>query len=415
MAAFPLEEAGKIGLALAIGLLVGAERERRKRERAERRAAGVRTFAVAALCGAIAADLGDPYLTVAGLAAVGALAVVSHLKSRSSDPGMTTEIALVATYLLGVLSVSRPATAAAGGVVVTALLAARARLHRFVRAVMTEEELRDGLVLLAAIAVVLPLVPARSIGPGGAVNLRTVWKLVVLVMAIGAAGHVAVRALGARLGLPLAGFASGFASSAATIASMGRRAKEHPETCRAAGAGAALSTVSTVLQLGAVLAATSLATLREMRTPLLLGGAAAVAAGAVLAIRSARTRVDGPIPVGRPVNVKTALVFAASVTAVLYLTALIAERFGTPGLVAAATAAGFADVHSPSISMAALVAAGKMPARAAVFPILAAFTANSLTKGALAFASGGRRFAIPVVIGLAAVVAAVWIGAVAVT
>jgi uncharacterized membrane protein (DUF4010 family) len=413
--AFPLEEAGKIGLALAIGLLIGAERERRKPKGARRGAAGVRTFAVAALCGAIAADLGEPYLMVAGLLAIGALAVVSHLKSRSSDPGMTTEVALVATYLLGVLSVSRPAAAAAGGVVVTVLLAARERLHRFVRAIVTGEEIRDGLILLAAIAVVLPLVPAQPIGPGGAVNLRTVWKLVVLVMAIGAAGHVAVRAVGARLGLPLAGLASGFASSAATVASMGRRAKEQPRICRAASAGAALSTVATIIELTAVLAATSVAVLRELRMPLLLAGAAAVVAGGFFAIRSARTPLEGPVEVGRPINIKTALVFAATVTAVLFISALITRRFGKAGLLAACAVAGFADVHATSISVAALVAAGKLSARDAMIPILAAFTTNSITKGVLAFASGGWQFALPVVIGLAAVVAAMWAGAIGMT
>jgi uncharacterized membrane protein (DUF4010 family) len=42
-------------------------------------------------------------------------------------------------------------------------------------------------------------------------------------MAIGAAVHVAIRTLGTRVGLPIAGLASGFISSTATIAAMGAR------------------------------------------------------------------------------------------------------------------------------------------------------------------------------------------------
>jgi len=189
---------------------------------------------------------------------------------------------------------------------------------------------------------------------------------------------------------------------------MGRRAKKQPAVLRAASAGAALSTVATILELTAVLAATSLAVLRELRIPLILGGTVAVSAGALLAVRSARKPIEGPVEVGRPVNIKTALLFAATITAVLLVSAWVHRKLGGAGLLASSSLAGFADVHATSISVAALVAAGKLPPGSAVVPILGAFTTNSITKGILAFASGGRRFALPVVLGLAAVVAALW-------
>ncbi|MCP2871735.1 DUF4010 domain-containing protein, partial [Salmonella enterica subsp. enterica serovar Typhimurium] len=86
----------------------------------------------------------------------------------------------------------------------------------------------DGLLLAAAALVILPLVPDRAVDPLGAINPRTLWKLAVLMMAINACGHIALRAAGPALGLSFAGFASGFVSSTATIAAMGAEARRNP-------------------------------------------------------------------------------------------------------------------------------------------------------------------------------------------
>ncbi len=97
-------------------------------------------------------------------------------------------------------------------------------LHRFVRSVLTDDELRDLLIFAAAALVVLPLLPDKPIGPYGALNLRTVWTIVILVMAVSALGYVAVRLVGPRYGLPLAGLASASSPAAPPSAAMGTRA-----------------------------------------------------------------------------------------------------------------------------------------------------------------------------------------------
>ena len=102
------------------------------------------------------------------------------------------------------------------GVMVTLVLASRERFHDFARRVLSEQELSDALLLGAAALVVLPLAPDRPIDPWGVLNPRTLWRLVVLVIPIGSAGYVAVRVLGARRGLPLAGLAGGYASTVLT-------------------------------------------------------------------------------------------------------------------------------------------------------------------------------------------------------
>ena len=144
----------------------------------------------------------------------------------------------------------QPALAAGVAVVVAILLAARTPLHHFVRSVLTESEVKDALIFAGATLVVLPLLPDRPLGPYGALNPHTIWIIVILVMAISAAGYVAVRMLGARFGLPIAGLASGFISSTATIGAMGARAAKAPDVLAAAVAGAVLSTVATIAPVG---------------------------------------------------------------------------------------------------------------------------------------------------------------------
>ena len=164
-------------------------------------------------------------VTVAGVAA---LVAVAYSKSRSDDPGLTTEIALILTALLGGLSMQQPALAAGMAVALAALLAARLPLHHFVSSVLTEGEVRDALIFAGATLVILPLLPNQALGPYGALNPRSIWIIVILVMAISAAGYVLVRMLGPRFGLPIAGLASGFVSSTATIGAMATRVGKAP-------------------------------------------------------------------------------------------------------------------------------------------------------------------------------------------
>ena len=144
---------------------------------------------------------------------------------------------------------------------------------------------------MAAVLVVLPLTPNRYLGPFGAINPRTIWKIVILMISISAGGYIAVRLVGARFGLPVAGFASGFVSSTATIGAMGERAAHEPALARPAVAGAVLSNVATVIEMALVLAAISPPVLRLLRVPLTAAGIVATAYGALLMLLSARHRV----------------------------------------------------------------------------------------------------------------------------
>lgn len=400
----------RLAVALGIGLLLGLERERRKGSGPGRGYAGIRTFALVSLLGGVAMVIGDSAVVAVALAFVAAATVVAYALGDRTDPGLTTEVALLVAFLLGALAQQEPQLAAGLAVAVAILLAARESLRRLVSEALTEQEVHDGLLLGAAALVILPLVPDRTMGPFDAFNPFTLWRLVVVVMAIGAAGYVALRLLGPRLGLPLAGLASGFVSSAATIGAMGARAKREPSILRPAVAAAVFSTVATVAQMVVVVAATNASTLRELWPAMLAAGVMAMAYGLVFGLRALRDDADHQAPPGRAFEPRSALLFAATVGAILFVSAALNEWLGEAGLTLSAAAAGFADTHSAAISVASLVSAGKVTPEDAVVPILTAFTTNSLTKAVLAWTAGGRRFAFDIWQGLILVLAGAWGG-----
>ena len=406
-------EPSAVGLAtaLGIGVLIGLDRERRKGEGADRAAAGVRTFALAALLGGAAMVTGGAALTGIAAVAVGLFALVGYTRAHGDDPGMTTEVALVLTVILGAFAQIDTPYAAGLGVVVAMLLTERQRMHRFVQRVMSEQELEDLLLLAAAAAVVLPLVPDRGMGPYGAVNPAVVWRLVVLVMAIGGAGYVSLRLLGPRLGLPVAGLAGGFVSSVATIGSMAGVSRRNPGLRQAAVAGAILSSVATIVQMAVVLAATSTAVLREVAPALGASGTVAVIAGSMAGRRVGSVPTGETITQGRAFDLRQALLLAATVAGLMVVAAALNDTLGSSGLFVGTAVAGFADAHAAAISAATLVAQGKVSAAEAAPAILAGLTANTVTKAIVAFASGRRTFGWLIGIGLAAMMVALWAGA----
>ena len=200
--------------------------------------------------------------------------------------------------------------------------------------------------------------PNRFFGPLHAINLHTIWLIVILMMTISAAGYIAIRLMGPQFGLPLSGLASGFVSSAATIAAMGARASQQPVLSRAAVAGAVLSTVATILELGIVLGATSRVTLVTLAVPLTAAGIAALLYGIAFTLRSFRSDPTMAIERGRAFSIKTAVLFAITIALMLLVSAVLHSLFGERGLLVAAAAAGFADTHSSAVSVASLVSAG---------------------------------------------------------
>lgn len=375
-----------LGVALAIGLLVGAERERDQ----PGRTAGVRTFALASLIGSVSVQV--PGVVAAVLCGgVALLVVAGYVVTDEQDRGITTETAVLATLGLGALSHTAPAAAVALAVAITVLLVSRESLHTFVRETVTDQERSDALVFFVAAFVVLPVLPSGAVGPYGAWVPQRIWLLVVLIIAISWVGYAATRMLGARRGVMIGGLAGGFVSATATTGVMAARARRQEVTVRAALAGTLLASVATLVQLALVTALVD-PRVTVALLPAVVAGSVVLAGEAWWLGRSVHG-TDDSAPAGRPFALGPALLLAAIISAVLPIALWLQDRYGAAGAVVASATAALADVHGASVAMTTLVHTGDLDVATAVVAIGASLAANTLGKVVVGAAGGGVRFA----------------------
>lgn len=341
---------------------------------------------------------------------VAGLALLTYALGDRRDPGTTSEIALLLTFGLGALAQGQPGLALGVGVAAAVILAARDPLHRFVNTVLTAGELRDALLLGSAALIVLPLLPDRAVDPFGVLNPFTLWRLAVVLMSVNALGYVLQRAVGARYGLALAGFASGFVSSLATVAAMGQRARADEASLPGTVAGAAASSVATFIQVGVLIATISPTALLGLAAPLSLGLLVTVAYAIWCALRAARSHDTVHAPVGRAFDVVSALSFAGLVSLVSLVAGLVDRWAGPTAALATAAVAGFADGHASSASVVSLGVAGKLSSVQVLLGVSLALTTNTLMKVVVAFWRGPRLYARAVTLGLMLLLLALWAG-----
>ena len=396
--------------AIGIGLLIGIERERNAPAADGAASAGVRTFAMASRAGPLAILAGGAAVLIGVMVVTAGVRIAAQGTADQTSAGLATALALLTVVLLGGLATTTTLVAASAAVALASLLAARDLLRGFSRRVLSGHELRDGLVLGVAVLVILPVLPDMEIGPGGTLNPRTLFLIVVLVTAIGATGHIASRLLGPRLGLPLGGFLSGFVSSTSTVAALGARASEHPEQAPGAAAGAILSSASSVAVLGVVLGASS-SSMLAAGLPVLIGaGVVAAAHGALAFLRAMRAAPSAEaLDLAGPVfSVTGALRFAAVVAAVMLASATISEAFGTAAAVASVALAGLVSTTAAAVELGAMISAGQVGAAEGALALAAALGANIALRIAFALRIGPARYRAAIGLNLALQLAGLW-------
>ncbi len=379
--------------ALAIGLLMGLERERNPTAKG-----GLRTFALVALAGAMSATLANtfaaPSIIAVGLAASALVMIAAyyhhHEAFHEQDPGTTTIAAVMVCFLLGAMALAGHARLAAVlGILATVLLYFKAELGGVARKL----ERRDIVSILqfAVVAfVVLPLLPDRGFGPYAALNPRHVWLMVVLISGVSLAGYVALRLVGREHGAMLLGLFGGLVSSTATTLAYARYARSASEFTALAGAVIVTANLVLLVRL-AVLAAIVAPGILGLLAPVL---AAALAAGsAAFAIgqrrNSAPQELTMPV-VGNPAELRTALGFALLYAGVLLLVAWLADFVGSNGVYAAALVSGLLDVDAITLSSLRLYGLGSLTPEQAAIVIVLAVLANAVFKLGIVRAVGGR-------------------------
>lgn len=392
----------RLGLALAIGLLVGLERGWRERDASEgSRTAGIRTFALIGLLGgvwgAMIPALGPVPLAAAGLAFAAAFTLFQWREvSARGEFSVTATIAGFVVFALGAFAVIGNQTVAAGvGVVTVGLLAARGPLHQFLKR-LTWPELRSVTLLLVMTFVALPILPDRTLDPWGAFNPHELWLLTVLIAVISFSGYVAVRALGEESGLLLSSVAGAIVSSTTVTLNNARLAQQEGRKKHAIlSLAVSVAWLTSLVRMTAIATAVNSLLLRPLAGPILVAALILGSAALYFHIRSGQEKDGAPSSFQNPLDLKFVLGLGALISAVVVVAKIASDTYGQSGLLALAAISGFADVDPVTLSAARLAGVSITPENGAQAILLAA-AVNLVTKMAATFI-GGRRFALPLV------------------
>jgi uncharacterized membrane protein (DUF4010 family) len=228
----------------------------------------------------------------------------------------------------------------------------------------------------------------------------TLWRIVVLVMAVGMLGHLAQRLLGLRWGLPVAGFFSGFVSSTAALAHLGHKAREDAQLVHSASAAALLSNLASLLLMMGVIGAVSPSLLSTVTWPLAAAGFSLLSV-ALLSLRQGAPRAASSIKLtDSAFKLSHAVVLALVMGGVSLLSAGLQALLGDAGVLVTAVLVAIVEVHAAAASVAQMSMASGVSLPLSAWSLVAVLASSAVAKTFLAFFSGGAGFGWRVGLGL---------------
>ena len=385
----------RFGIALAIGFLVGLQREFSYRKAQAPASAGVRTFSLLSLSGCAAAFVAEtakaPAILAVFFGVMGALVIASYLATaRDGDVGSTTEVAELITVLNGALCYwGMLQLAAAIGVATTVVLSAKLPLQKLVEKLTTEDlvaTLKFGVVT----AIVLPVLPREPLGPPPFDVLvpYDLWRMVVLISAIGFVGYVLIQIVGPKRGIGLTGILGGLVSSTALTLSFAQKSREDERLGKPFALAIVVAWTMMFARILAAVAVINRDLLDALWFPLAAAGATGAVYGAWLHF-SDRASPDTEIVFANPFEVGPALRFGLLYAAVLLVSRAAQLEFGDRGVLVSALVAGVADVDAITLSLSELSRSGQgLSLQAAAQGVMVAAMANTALKGGIVLATG---------------------------
>jgi len=386
----------RLGVALTIGLLIGAERGWREREaRDGARAAGIRTYTLIALLGAVWSLMapGEFALGLGFLALALTFGFFEWQETKAAGSFSATGlVAGLLAFALGAYAARGSiAAAASAGVVATVILAERRNLHLFLQR-LTWSELRAALILLVMTFVFLPLLPDRPVDPWGALNPHRIWLMTILIAAVSYAGYIAVRLAGGRNGLLFAGLAGGLVSSTTVTWTFARLAQQHPAARLEVAAGILGSWVVSLVRMTTIALIISWPLSPVLIPPIVGAVAILLAAGALAYFRAAGDGLQAELKLEDPFDLFAVLRFGALIALIMLVTAWLQQTTGETGLLSLGAISGLADVDPITLSMAEQSGHTVAYVEAATVILIAA-AANGAAKCALACVFGPKGLA----------------------
>lgn len=393
-----LEPWWRFAAALLIGALIGLEREFVQQRSGEQEFGGIRTFALMALLGAVAAFLTDQYGPLIFLGAYLGLILLlwaSLLASaiRGEEEGITSEVAALLVPLLGAMMIwNQPAVAAALGVITALILALKPRLHGAARR-MSAEDMRATLEFSIITAVVLPLLPNEGFGPFGVLNPFQIWLLVVFISGIGFLGYVLMKFIGTEQGVGITGLLGGLVSSTATTLSFAGRSKTNAGLSTLLAQGIILASCVMFPRVLIEVAVVNPGLVKQVVVPLVAMLIAGVIGFYILwrLGRVEKKAEHGGVELSNPLRLKTAITFGLVFAFVLVAVEAANEYFGSAGVYLASILTGITDVDSITLSVSNLSLKGLLDERVAAIAIIVATIMNTITKAVMAMVLGTPR------------------------
>jgi uncharacterized membrane protein (DUF4010 family) len=408
----------QLGIALALGALVGLQRQR-----SESLVAGLRTFPLITMLGTLAAALdaaraANGWIVAAGLIALVAVVVAGYrhrLEHDGSGAGMTTEAAILLMYLVGAYIVLGDRVAAiAVGAGVAVLLQFKPELHG-IAARLGDADLRAIMTFALITCIILPILPDETydlVSPLNVLNPFRIWLMVVLMVGISLGGYLIYKFLGRAHGILVTGLIGGMVSSTATTVSYARRSRDSEDSARLAALAILLA--SSVVYVRVLL---EISVVAPQEFTLLAGPIGVMLLASVVPAAMIYWKVQSEqqeMPQQKnPTELKSALVFAGLYAGVLMALDATQTYLGGQGLYVVAFLSGLTDMDAITLSTARLVqldsAAGGISTGTGWRLIVTATIANLIFKWLICLTLGGQRlavyvawlFAIPAATGLA--------------
>lgn len=406
-------------VALLLGAIVGLERGWGARDQQSgERIAGIRTFALVGLLGGLSAVLSDaitPWAFPTLLASVVAMGIVGYSQrlEHIRDFSITGLVGLVLTFCFGAVAVAvDPVVATAAAVITAIILDNKEDIHNWLSR-LKAHELDAALRLLLITVVLLPLLPDEEMGPGGVLNPREIWWMVVMIASISFVGYFAIRVAGTHRGILFTGLFAGLSSSTALTLHFARQSARAPELTPQFATGILIACGTMFPRILVYCAVINRELLSSLTLPVLT--MAALLYGPAFLIwrhHSQQPEPSEPPPHKNPLEFKSAVMFGLLLTAILILGEYLTRWVGDTGIYMLAATSGIADVDAITLSLTRL-STQALAMDVAVIGIIIAAASNNLTKSGLAWAIGNRQMGMlvgaPMLLSLLAGLAVAWL------
>jgi len=380
---------------LALGALIGLEREYAIYKKKGHDFAGIRTFPLIALFGGLTAYLGNLHsiwIFVVGIFITGILVVMAYFIISKADRkhiGITSEMSAFLTFFIGALVIyNELSLAVILTVVITIILFARSFLHDFAKKIQPKEmasTLKFGVVAF----VILPFLPNKGFGPLEMFNPYVIWLMVVFISGIGFFGYILMKWYGEK-GITLAGILGGLISSTAVTTGFAERSMKAPKIYRALALGVILA--NGIMFIRVLIEVFVLNRILFFPLLLPLGVLFVITAGfSYILWRKVNSEIPGKIDLGSPFTIKPALKFGIFFAVILALVKVSHVYFESRGVYLVSFISGFADVDAITVSLANLSKESLSLAVAKRGIVIAALT-NVAVKGGIALWFGGKKF-----------------------